>query len=184
MDMDKMIGEQYEKGFARMNSAVSGTSATTAAGPSVFTREFDAPVAAVWNAWTKPEEHMKWWGPRSYSCPAARMDVKPGGTYHVAMRGPDGRDFWNHGTYSEVAPMRKLVYTVQFADSLGNVVPAAQLGLPGQWPEAVMTTSTFEEVNGKTKFTLIEEGVPAEMRAMSEQGMNECLDKLAETLTK
>lgn len=182
MSMDKIIGEQYEKGFAKMNAAFPGSAGPVAAGPSVFTREFDAPREAVWNAWTKPEEHMKWWGPKFFTCPSARMDVRPGGTYQVAMRGPDGRTLWNTGTYSEVVPMERLVYTVQFADSLGNVIAPAQLGLPGQWPDAIHTTTTLEEVNGRTKLTLVEEGVPAEMRAMSEQGMNECLDKLAATL--
>lgn len=182
MNMDKEIGGQYEKGLAKLSELPATTAAV--AKPSVFVREFDAPREVVWNAWTKPEEHMKWWGPRMFSCPAAKMDVKEGGSYHVGMRGPDGRTYWNYGMYKEVVPMEKLVYTVQFADSLGNVVPAAQLGMPGKWPEAVMTTSTFEEVNGRTKFTLVEEGVPVEMRNMSEQGMNECLDKLAETLAK
>lgn len=180
MDMDAMIGGQYEKGLAKL--AQLPATVADASGPSVFTREFDAPVEAVWNAWTKPEEHMKWWGPRTYSCPAATMDVKTGGTYHVAMRSPQGMVMWNKGTYMEVAPMQRLVYTVQFADSLGNTILPSQIGLPGKWPEAVMTTSTFEDVNGKTRFTLVEEGVPMEMRGMSEAGMNECLDKLAETL--
>lgn len=182
MDMDKMVGGEYEKGLAKLAELPATVAEATK--PSVYTREFDAPREAVWNAWTKAEEHMKWWGPRTFTCPAARMDVKVGGTYHVAMRSPEGKTGWNLGTYREVVPMERLVYTVQFADSLGNVIPAAQVGLPGKWPEAGMTTSTFEEVNGKTKFTLVQEGVPMEMRAMCEQGMNECLDKLAETLAK
>lgn len=182
MDMDKMVGGEYEKGLAKL--AELPATVADPSSPSVFTREFDAPREAVWNAWTKPEEHMKWLGPRTYTCPAATMDVKPGGTYHVAMRSPQGLVMWNKGTYTEVVPMEKLVYTVQFADSLGNLIAPAQIGLPGKWPEAVITTSTFEEVNGKTRFTLVEEGVPMEMRAMSEAGMNECLDKLAETLAR
>ena len=184
MSMDKAIGGQYEKGFERMNAAFGGTSNAALPGPSVFDRTFNAPVEAVWNAWTRPEEHMKWWGPRMFSCPVARMDVKPGGSYHVAMRGPDGRDFWNTGTYGEVVPLRKLTFTVQFADSLGTVVPAAQLGMPGQWPDAVNTTITMREADGKTHFELVEDGVPAEMRKLSEQGMNECLDKLASLVEK
>lgn len=184
MSMDKMIGEQYEKGFAKMNAEFKGASAPIAAGPAVFTREFDAPREAVWNAWTKPEEHMKWWGPRMFTCPAAKMDVRNGGSYHVAMRGPDGRTMWNSGTYSEVVPLERLVYTAQFADSLGHVIPASQIGLPGNWPEAINTAITFEDLGGRTKLTIVEEGVPAEMRAMSELGMGECLDKLAATLKK
>jgi uncharacterized protein YndB with AHSA1/START domain len=181
MNMDDMIGKEYEKGLAKLGELPA--TATVEAKPSVFVREFDAPREAVWNAWTKPEEHMKWWGPQMFTCPAAKMDVREGGTYHVAMRGM-GMTFWNRGEYKEVVPMEKLVYTVQFADSLGNVVPPSFYKLPGQWPEAVITTSTFEEVSGKTKFTLVEEGVPAEQRLNSEMGMNQCLDKLTGFLAR
>ena len=33
-----------------------------------ITRIYDAPVRAVWDAWTLPEQVAKWWGPRGFTC--------------------------------------------------------------------------------------------------------------------
>ena len=32
-----------------------------------ITRVYDAPVKAVWDAWTDPEQVGKWWGPRGFT---------------------------------------------------------------------------------------------------------------------
>jgi len=47
------------------------------------------------------------------------------------MKGPDGNEFWSTGVYREVILNQKLVYTDNFADAQGNIVPAASLGQPG-----------------------------------------------------
>ncbi|TLY09144.1 MAG: SRPBCC domain-containing protein, partial [Thaumarchaeota archaeon] len=53
-----------------------------------ITRIFDARRDRVWKAWTDPEIFMKWWGPKYFSCPLANLDLRIGGKYLVAMRGP------------------------------------------------------------------------------------------------
>jgi uncharacterized protein YndB with AHSA1/START domain len=32
-----------------------------------ITRVYDAPVAAVWEAWTDSEQTAQWWGPRGFT---------------------------------------------------------------------------------------------------------------------
>ncbi len=32
-----------------------------------LTRVYDAPLQAVWDAWTIPEEVAQWWGPRGFT---------------------------------------------------------------------------------------------------------------------
>ena len=32
-----------------------------------ITRDLDAPVKAVWDAWTDPEQVAQWWGPRLHA---------------------------------------------------------------------------------------------------------------------
>ena len=93
-----------------------------------ITRIFDAQRDRVWKAWTDPEIFMKWWGPKYFSCPLANLDLRIGGKYLVAMRGPDGKDFYSTGTYREIVPLEKIAVTDSFADEKGNPVPASYYG--------------------------------------------------------
>jgi len=77
-----------------------------------LTRTFSAPREKVFRAWTDPEELKKWWGPPGYSTPTADVDLRVGGAYRFGMMElPDGEVFYLAGTYREVRPPEKLVYT-------------------------------------------------------------------------
>src|SRR5688572_29632086 len=93
-----------------------------------ITRIFDAPPELVWKAWTEPEHFMRWWGPKDFTSPAAKMDLRVGGKYLACMRTPEGQDMWSTGTYREIVPLERIVYTDSFADAEGNVVSAAHYG--------------------------------------------------------
>ena len=149
----------------------------------IITRIFDAPRKRVWRAWTEPGHVMRWWGPKGFTSPFARIDLRVGGRYLYCMRSPEGRDFWSTGVYREIIPVKKIVSTDSFADEKGNVVPASHYGMSGDWPRELLVTVTFEEQNGKTKMTLRHEGIPpGEMRESTGVGWNESFDKLAEGL--
>jgi uncharacterized protein YndB with AHSA1/START domain len=60
-----------------------------------ITRIYDAPVQAVWDAWTDPEQVAKWWGPRGFSLTTHSKDLRPGGSWNYTMHGPDGVDYPN-----------------------------------------------------------------------------------------
>lgn len=163
------------------------TRAATAALASelVITRVFDASRELVWRAWTEPEHFKKWWGPKAFTCPVSRMDVRVGGKYLWCMRGPDGKDYYSTGVYREIVPRSRLVYTDAFADADGNVVPASHYGLPGEMPLEMLVTVTFEEDGGKTRMTLRHAGMPAgEHGEMASAGWNESFDKLAASLQR
>jgi uncharacterized protein YndB with AHSA1/START domain len=148
-----------------------------------ITRMFNAPVEMVWNAWTDPEHLMRWWGPKNFSAPVCKLDFRVGGTYHFCMRSPEGQDFWTTGIFREIIFLKKIVYTDSFADADGNVVPASYYNMAEDFPLELLVTLTFEAVDGRTKLTLLHEGMPAgEMHEMTAGGWNEMLDKLAETL--
>lgn len=153
----------------------------------VIERVFSAPVETVWKYWTEPEYFKKWWGPKDFTCPTANIDFKVGGRYLNSMRGqipPFDRDFWSTGTYKEIVPMGKIVYSDSFADSNGNVVSSSYYGMEG-FPLEMEVTVTFEEQNGKTKMTLRHAGIQKISetdRKNMEQGWNQSLDKLAENL--
>ena len=42
----------------------------------VITRVFDAPVETVWKYWSDEEFLKKWWGPKGFTCPFAKIDFK------------------------------------------------------------------------------------------------------------
>lgn len=150
----------------------------------IITRVFDAPREQVWKAWTEPEQIKKWWGPKNFSAPVSTIDLRVGGKYLNCMRGagPDGvvRDYWSTGIYREIVLLRKIVCTDSFADEQGNAVPAAYYDMPGDFPQELIVTVTFEEKAGKTTMTLVHAGMPAgEMSDLARQGWNESFDKLA-----
>jgi uncharacterized protein YndB with AHSA1/START domain len=149
----------------------------------VIERVLDAPREQVWKAWTDPEEVKKWWGPKNFTAPTIKTDLREGGTYLWSMRSPDGQDFWSTGTYREIVPMERIVVTDSFADENGNVVPASHYGMPDDFPLETEVTVTFEELDGKTKLTLRHTGMAGEAGEQAEAGWNESLDKLAESLT-
>src|ERR1700749_2024236 len=73
-------------------------------------RVYDAPVKAVWDAWTDPEQAKHWWGPRGFTITTHSKDLKPGGHWAYTMHGPDGVDYPNNTKYFEVEECAKLVY--------------------------------------------------------------------------
>ncbi len=152
-----------------------------------ITRIFNAPRAAVWKAWTEPEQMKKWWGPKDFTSPACTVDLRVGGKFHACMHGPAGTDFdkdmWSMGVYKEIIPMEKIVATDHFADADGNIVSPKDYGMPGEWPEEMVVTVTFEDAGpGKTKMTLVHTGHPIEMADMAKAGWSQSLDKFEAAL--
>jgi uncharacterized protein YndB with AHSA1/START domain len=103
-----------------------------------ITRVYDAPVKAVWDAWTDPAQVAQWWGPRGFTLTHHSKDLRPGGNWVYTMHGPDGTDWPNKTLYHEVVPYKRLVY-----DHGG-----------GDGPPMFRVTATFTDVNGKTRLEM------------------------------
>ena len=73
-------------------------------------RRFAAPRALVYEAFTQPEHLAQWWGPDGFTITTYEMNVAEGGVWRYMMHGPDGTDYPNKMTYSEVVPNERLVY--------------------------------------------------------------------------
>ncbi|TMI71157.1 MAG: SRPBCC domain-containing protein [Bacillati bacterium ANGP1] len=143
----------------------------------VITRVFDAPRELVWKAWTEPEHFARWYGPKGFTTPVCRIDLRVGGKYLNCMRSPQGQDFWSTGVFREVVAPERLVMTGSRADKDGNV--------DADWPMETQISVAFEEDDGRTKVTLKHVGMPAgKGREMAEAGWNESLDKLADVLAE
>lgn len=146
----------------------------------IIIRLFDSPRELLWKAWTEPRRVMRWWGPKGFTSPVSRIDLRVGGEYLNCMRSPDGKDFWSKGVFREIAPPERLVMTDSFADENGNTVPATHYGMSKDFPLELLITVVFEEQDGKTKLTLRHAGMPPGADSEgARQGWNESFDKLA-----
>src|SRR4051812_26641863 len=76
-----------------------------------LTRLIDAPREAVYRAWTDPELLKQWFAPLPWTTPEAKLELRAGGANLIVMRSPEGQDMPNAGSYLEVVPNEKLVFT-------------------------------------------------------------------------
>jgi len=137
----------------------------------LVTRTFDAPAHIVFEAWSKPELFKLWWVPKSagMSLLSCDMDVRTGGTYRLVFSHPAfDQPMAFFGTYKEVTPHKRMVWTNQESD------------------QGAVTTVTFEENAGKTLVTLHElyptEAALDEALAGSAEGLPEQFAQLDELL--
>ncbi len=57
----------------------------------VITRTYDAPARLLFEAWSKPEHLMKWFGPVGWPLTLCEVDFRKGGRFRFAMTGPSGQ---------------------------------------------------------------------------------------------
>ena len=74
-------------------------------------RRLKAPPEKVYEAWTQPAQMMRWWGGNDQATRTAETDLRVGGRFHVGFRGDTGEQHDVSGTYTEVVPNRKLVFS-------------------------------------------------------------------------
>jgi uncharacterized protein YndB with AHSA1/START domain len=140
-----------------------------------ITRVFDAPRALVFKAWTDPKMLARWWGPHQFTNPVCEVDVRPGGSIRIDMRGPDGTVYPMTGTYHEVVEPHRLVFST------------TPLGEDGEPMFEVLNTIAFEEIDGKTKLTVQARVVKTTAQATQyldgmEPGWSQSLERLEEIL--
>ncbi len=80
----------------------------------VLTRLIAAAPEKLYRCWTEPALLMRWFTPPPWTVPHAELDVRPGGSSLVVMRGPEGQEMPNRGVYLEVVPGRRLAFTDAF----------------------------------------------------------------------
>jgi uncharacterized protein YndB with AHSA1/START domain len=156
----------------------------------VITRVFDAPRELVWKAFTEPQRMKEWWGPKGVTITRSEMDLRPGGSYHYAMRTPDGNTMWGKFVYREITPPSRMVFVSSFSDEAGGVT---RHPMAPTWPLEMLSIFSFEEEGGKTRFTVRwsplnaseeERAAFAAGHASMQQGWGGTLDKLAAFLAK
>ena len=156
-------------------------------------RVFDAPIDMVWKAWTDEELAKKWWGPEGFTAPSIKMDLRVGGMYVFAMRGPEGtewdRNMYSAGIYKEIIPNEKLVVTDYFSDENGNKIRPDKEGMDPNFPDEMTVTILFEKIDeNKTKLSIIypqpetEEQYQAMLKSQMKEGWSSSLNKMERAL--
>jgi uncharacterized protein YndB with AHSA1/START domain len=130
-----------------MTSTVSETTAKD----FVISRMLNASRDLVWKSFTDPERMKQWWGPKGVKVRAANLDLRVGGTYHYAMETADGKVMWGRFVYHEITPPERLVFINAFSDDAGGLT---RHPMAPSWPLEMLSTFTFEDAGGKTKFTV------------------------------
>ena len=133
-------------------------------------RDFRAPRALVYEAYTRPELMKRWLlGPPGWSMPVCEMDVRVGGRFQWRWRSDeDGKEFGFHGEYLEIEEPAKLRNTEVFDPgdsgwSMGD--------------EPAIVTVVFSERNGVTTLTtLIEYASKAGRDAAMGSGMTDGME--------
>jgi uncharacterized protein YndB with AHSA1/START domain len=150
----------------------------------VIKRIIDAPLALVWKAWTEPEHVMRWWGPKYYTSPSARIDLRVGGKYIFCMRAPQdqgGQDSYTAGVYQRIIPMELLEFTQSLSDQEGNPIDPVAAGFPADFPKEMRIVIAFKAKGEMTELTVIEYGWTAgTMFVYSLAGMHQSIDKLSD----
>jgi len=137
-----------------------------------ITRVYDAPVEAVWDAWTDPEQVAQWWGPRGFTLTTHSRDLRPGGIWHYTMHGPDGTDYINKTLYHVVEEHKQLVYDHGGNDEQAPLFRVTVLFIPTgdkTTMHMTMALATAEAAANTRKF-------------IKEAGGNATWDRLAEYL--
>ncbi|WP_373046881.1 SRPBCC domain-containing protein [Vulgatibacter sp.] len=130
-------------------------------------RVLPAAPEVVFAAWTMPERMQQWFAPGAMSA-AVEVDLRVGGSYRIEMRDPDGSVHATHGTWREIVPNRRLVFT------WGWEGPDRH--------ESLVTVELFDR-GGSTELLLRHERLAsAESRSQHEQGWLGCLEKLERVL--
>ncbi|MBL7864516.1 MAG: SRPBCC domain-containing protein [Cyclobacteriaceae bacterium] len=148
------------------------------AAKTVFiTKEFNAPLPLVWDAYTKKEILDQWWAPKPWTSRTKVMDFKVGGRRFYAMVSPEGHERWAIQKYTSITPKSNFKLFNTFADKDENVDPEGS-----DWD------LSFSEKNGKTTVTIVIKNESLarmeKMIAMGfEQGFTMTLTSLEDLLT-
>ena len=132
--------------------------------PSVtLVRRIKATPARVWAAVTDPAQIAQWWGPDAGPTLRAEADVRPGGRYSIVFRMLNGQEGNPTGTYREIVPEQKLVFTWELAGEPDSVV-----------------TFLLRAIDHGTELTVTHEQLPSEpLRVSHARGWAGFLEELS-----
>ncbi len=174
---------------AALGRYVTALGVPAAVPPFVVAREFAAPLALVWQAWTERDHLARWFGPAGFAMTVEKFDLRPGGVCHFRLDAPDGTAMWARFAYREIVPQEKIVWVHAFSDPDGGL--GRQPLSDETWPRQLLAAATFAARDGRTVVTV--SWVPLDAgadelrtfekhRGSMQQGWSGSLDRLTHLL--
>jgi uncharacterized protein YndB with AHSA1/START domain len=145
--------------------------------PREFTisRTFDVPRELLFAAWTEEHRLKEWFGPAGFTILVSKLNPVPGGVFHYCMRASNGVEMWGKWIFREVVSPEKIVLVNIFSNKHGNPIPHPYVP---NWPIEILTTTTFEESEGKTELKIV--WIPTHCNRVEQQTFNSMHDQMAQ----
>ena len=105
----------------------------------VVARTIDAPRELVFEAFTEVRHLSRWWGPEGFTTTTSAFDFRVGGEWDFVMHGPDGTDYDEFITWTEITPPERI---------------ALLHGESRDDPNAFESVLTFEPVDRATRLEM------------------------------
>lgn len=152
------------------------------------TRTFNAPVEMVWKVWTDPELVKRWWGPKHFSAPVAKIDFREGGKSLVSMLAPKemgGQEWYSIWQYVRIIPLQTIEFIQSLSDKDGNKTDPTKAGMPSDFPMDIRTVVTFRKLaNSKTEMTVTEYAEFGMISNFAQIGLEQSVEKIVAIFTE
>jgi uncharacterized protein YndB with AHSA1/START domain len=140
----------------------------------LITRQFDAPAALVFKAWTTPELVTRWWGFDTSEWLVCDIDLREGGSWRYVTREEEGYEVAFHGEYRTIEAPHRIVSTEVFE------------GVPDA---AAINTIVFDERAGVTTLSInvvhdSQEHRDAHIASGMEAGMQISMNRLEDVVAE
>ena len=105
----------------------------------VISRIIDASRELVFEAFSQVRHLSRWWGPEGFTTTTQSFEFRVGGEWVFAMHGPDGTDYPEWITWTEIAPPERIA--LLHGESRGD-------------PNAFESVLTFEPDGAATRIVM------------------------------
>src|ERR687894_2494117 len=102
-------GEQGRRDHTMATTSSGGEPAhATADREIVISRVIGAPRELVFEAFTEVRHLSRWWGPEGFTTTTRAFEFRVGGEWDFVMHGPDGTDYQEWISWTEIAPLERI----------------------------------------------------------------------------
>jgi uncharacterized protein YndB with AHSA1/START domain len=91
-----------------MSATGRGAEAATADREIVISRVISAPRELVFEAFSEVRHLSQWWGPDGFTTTTRAFEFRVGGEWDFVMHGPDGTDYQEWISWTEIAPPERI----------------------------------------------------------------------------
>ena len=129
------------------------------------TKEFNAELPLVWDAFTKQELLDQWWAPKPWASKTKSMSFKEGGRRFYAMVSPEGQEHWSIQDFTSINPTTNFKFVDAFTDK-DEVINSA-------FPSSEWDLNFSEQNNTTTVKIIIKHKTLAALEQIMQMGFKE-----------